>query len=155
MRFQGTGKFVYGKWLQIPNAGKKKSVFWPDIEFHCFMIREHMLETGEGLCQSNSLTGSLWGVTDWCHACQSSERVCVCVHVLVIVSHLSITHSLVDPFSSDRKGRRVLGVAEREEQKNGKNRWSESHRCLASFFCCLLLWRSTTWTLTTSHMCAF
>lgn len=45
--------------------------------------------------------------------------------MLVIVSHLSITHSLMDLFSNDRKGRRVLGVVEGGRERERKERIDE------------------------------
>lgn len=109
---------------------RQNSVFWPDFACHCFIIRGHMVERGEGgtSCQSNTLTGSHWSVAVWCHACQSQVcacmsaciwmcffhhhyLLCVCALVLVIAVDLSITHSHRDPFANDRKGRRVYDEA--------------------------------------------
>lgn len=131
---------------------------------YCFVISEDMLESGEGItgCQSNIMTGSHWGITDWCHACQStvcvytlacgfvlpyiihirvhlSAHVCLCVSVCVCSLSLHTCQSFIPSgihLPMIEKG----GVSEewqregvREEQKNRTNRWSESHRCLHSF----------------------
>lgn len=152
---KGNVKFVQESFLHVKNL-----VFWPRFSCHCFVIREHMLERGEGptSCQSNIIAGSHWSVTDSCHACQSS--VCVCVHArfllcacpLFIVCFLTLcifaSVCLLPQQtcqSSIPSGISLPMIAKggvsmewqreevREEQKNRKNRWSESHRCLHSF----------------------
>jgi len=123
-----------------------KSLFWPAAASHCCIIREHMQERGGGGVRQQLPIKHHDRKSLECHRLMSrlpiicvGLQVCTCVFLNLNVRSLICVRVrlLSEHICQSRISQREACRWGEKEEKNRKNRGSESHRCLRFLLVCL------------------